>query len=164
MTKFNFNYPNIFITISINEHKLIVYSNMEGLIHLNKQLESNILQGLISEKQIFENMANILASQYSYNTYTPLKEAVWSFKNIVVHGAAEIENFDKVYQKWYKKLAYLVGEKNILEVRTNEFEWKMIKKLTNDNDIMSALESLRLKDHLIENLETKVKSVKKVKI
>lgn len=164
MTQFNFNYPNIFITISINEHKLIVYSNIEGLLYLNKQLENNIFQGLISEKQIFDNMTNLLASQYSYNTYTPLKEAVWSFKNIIVHGTQEIENFDKVYQKWHKKLASLVGEKNIIEVRTNEFEWKMIKKLTNDHDILSALENLRLKDHLNENLHAKIKSQKKAKI
>ena len=109
-------------------------------------------------------MTNLLASQYSYNTYTPLKEAVWSFKNIIVHGTQEIENFDKVYQKWHKKLASLVGEKNIIEVRTNEFEWKMIKKLTNDHDILSALENLRLKDHLNENLHAKIKSQKKAKI
>jgi uncharacterized protein YjgD (DUF1641 family) len=176
MVQFDLKKTNIFIRFAPNlqeelEEYMFVYSDINGLAHLEKKLkEDNLFSDLLNPPEILEKMVNKISAKFSSNEFPGIDSGAWIGRFI---GAfpKKGQNLDEHLIPWMIKLENLLGKENIFKVviPLKEFDdyTKSIRNKEKDERnqlVLRYIESYRLKLELENDLKDSKNYKTKIKL
>lgn len=165
MKKFDLEQPNIFMRFILNageegkeEKSMFVYSDINGLKHLEEVIKSSVFYDLLKPIDIIQKLTISISKKFAANQYNGIENEYWLGK-LVMPFLSRGDNFDPEYQIWKNKLNEIFGKENIFEVTmpNNQFE-DYIDSLSSGNqasynqNVINYVESYRLSLELKKDL------------
>ncbi len=134
-TLFDFSKPNIFLVFFIGDKANFLYSNLNGLKHLEKTIsKDSLFFNLITPDEVLVKMAYEICFDFSFSSIG----FPWNEKTIHINPETQKhKEFSLRYVDWKKQLENFLGKDNIYEISLSKFQI---------NEFLSNCSTLSLSD------------------
>lgn len=177
MKQFDLEKNNIFMKFIIldknnqREELIFLYSDNNGIQHLDKVLEENpLFSNLLTPIEILTKLAYEIAGMFSSNQFTGLERTNWRGKMVKIHPE-EIDDFSMEFKKWKNQLEGFLGKDNIFQVsilykKFNEYVESLLDtNISGDGEhIFNYVNNYRLQVELQNDLNINESSKRKIKL
>jgi hypothetical protein len=167
MEKLELNKPNIFMRFVLNsgekdkeEQSMFVYSNINGLKHLEEVIKDSLFSDLLKPLDIIDKLTKAISKKFAANQYNGIESEYW-LGNLVMPFSTNGANFELEYKIWKNKAEEIFGKENIFEVKIPHTLFEdYLDSIQGGNptpknqNVINYVESYRLKLELSQELNT----------